>query len=403
MKERLKILHLIDDLQGGGTSEWVKELVRLTDRKRFEPVVAYLVKIPGYNYEEELRALGVPVFYLGFERLSKQVLSVGTVRTRHGMRTFLRRLYALGCLIHLPAIIRLARREGIDVFHTHLHYSFILGALAGRRLGIPVVHQVPQLKAQTRQGASWAFAAYRWLHPWVNLFFTGLSVEELVQAGGVPQEKIRRITGTVDLETVGSISADQNRIVAEFHLQDAFPILLSVGRFVPEKGHALALEVLQLLKADFPKIRLIILGEGWEFEKFKSHVSADGLSEHVVLPGYRRDLGEFYSAAHLYLRTSLIEGYNMASNAAMAYGKPVVGFETGSPSELICSDSNGILVPKADVSAMAQSVCELIRGEAKRNRLGSAGRQLVEQHWDIRKAVRLFEAAYQRLAKGVRS
>ena len=166
---KIKVLHLIDGL-GGGSEEWVKEIVRLSVGERFEYMVAGIV--PGesdpFTYGEEIENLGVKVVSLEGEESAaggtgiegeisfiKDVMAQqtgssladalwGTVKfsVRNGKMKNLT-MTALKALTLLARLSVLVRREKIDVIHAHLFYAFMFGGLAGKVLHVPVVYSVP--------------------------------------------------------------------------------------------------------------------------------------------------------------------------------------------------------------------------------------------------------------------
>ncbi|MDQ7823093.1 MAG: glycosyltransferase family 4 protein [Candidatus Eremiobacteraeota bacterium] len=398
---RIRVLHLIDILKGGGVEEWVKEISRLMPREKFEMKLCYLLESHQRVYIEELTSLGTKVTYIGLpKKISKSILSSPTLSDNPFFRSIARYGYIPYCLTLIKSLCRLAVKERIEVIHTHLHYSFITGSIVGRFLNIPVICQIPQMRSQTLKTASWSFLAYRLLKNCVSSFFTNISAEELIKYSGVSPEKIIYFKGVVDLNDIRPVKRDENPLVKEFGLQGAFPILLSIGRFVPEKGHKYAIDVAERLKVHYPAMKLFILGEGWEMNTFRSLVCERGLSDTIILPGYRRDLNYFYSLTDIYLRTYLIEGGNLSNYAASAYGNPIVGFDTKAPTETIIDGHNGFLVPTKDVEKMVACLMELASDEELRRRIGQANREFAFANLDIMSTMRLFQSEYERLSLG---
>lgn len=399
-KRRVNVLLLVDTLKGGGVEEWVKELVRLMDRERFEPTVCYLTDLrykDGASYADVIGRYA-EVYHIGFGNKLSTGKARSFLHSKSKVRPLLQWLYLPVSLSHLPALYRIVRKKKIDVIHSFMHYSLVLGAIAGRLCRIPVVYQVTESRAQLKEGRpSWLFRAMGFLEPHVDVFFTGQAREELHEAG-VPEGKIKPIRGAIDIEGLLRVPPGENPIADEFSLRGAFPVLLSVGRFTPEKGHVHALDVIKDVMKDYPDARLIILGDGWEYEKIKEMVSDLGLSGRALLPGFRADLENFYSIADIYLRTNLVETGTLSSFRAMAYGLPVVGFKNPA-GECIIEGTSGLLVPTGDSIRMAGAVKTLAKDERLRSAIGEKARAYAEENLDIRKAIRDFEGEYMRLAR----
>ena len=357
-------------------------------------------KPPGRLYQgnKGIRGQG-PLYWDSTRTCPRSILASSSLKNNTVLRSLARHSYILYCLTKLRSLYQLIVKERIEVIHTHLHYSFLMASLLGREFKIPVVCQIPQMRSQTAITAPWTFTAYKLLNRYVSSFYTNISEEELIRYGHIPKEKIQFISGVVDLEGIRPVERKDNPVLAEFGLQDAYPIVLSMGRFVPEKGHKHAIHVAERLKAAFPRPRLFIMGEGWELERYRTMVREKNLQDVIILPGYRRDLHYFYSLADIYLRTCLLEGGSLANYHAMAYGNPIVGFETKAPTETITHDVNGFLAPLGDERKMADLVMELAGNQELRQKISGESRNYAYQKLDIMQSIRTFEDDYERLCR----
>jgi glycosyltransferase involved in cell wall biosynthesis len=423
---KIKVLHLIDGLGGGGSEEWVKEIVRLSSRERFEFVVASIVRGPedSFSYREEIEKLNVKVVNLeddgtgvmggSIEREIDFIRDVmghysgsgfvdalwGTLRYAAGKKKLKTLMIAvLKALRILTKLSVMVKREKIDVLHTHLFYAYMFGGLAGKMLHVPVVYSVPAMKSQLDVTHPWVFPMFRRFGFLVNVFMTGIGKEELLDHGGVPPDKVELFHGSIDLDGIRDTSREMNPVVREYNLLDSYPILLSVGRFDPSKGHRYSLQAVKMLRDRFPSIKLIILGEGKDFDRFRDGIIDDDLiSSSVILPGFVKDPSYFYSAADIYLRTTLFEGMNRAAYLAMAYAKPMIGFDTGAPTEAIAHGRNGLLIPTGDVGSLAGAIERLAEDRELQKALGSNARSYIAEHQNISDAIGTFEKVYQKLA-----
>jgi phosphatidylinositol alpha-mannosyltransferase len=68
---------------------------------------------------------------------------------------------------------------------------------------------------------------------------------------------------------------------------------------------------------------------------------------------------------------------------AMAAGKPVVASDIEGYAGIVTHGQECLLFPRKDIGGLAQALGTLIRDPQLRNKLGSQGRQTVEQYrWD---------------------
>jgi glycosyltransferase involved in cell wall biosynthesis len=396
--KKIKVLIIVDTLKGGGCEEWVKEIARLIDKDKFEMFTTYIIDLRydnDFSYADIIKQYNCEVKYVGFlrKKLPSKKLK-NQLHSKSKVRTILQYLYLPFALVHLPKIYRLVKTKNINVIHTIMHYSFVLGVIISKICNIPIVHQVTESKSQLKEGRpSWIFHAIRILNPFVSKFFTGFPEQELITYGKVPREKIIPILGAIDVDDIVHVKFNENPIVSEFSLIGHFPVLLSVGRLTPEKGHAYSIEIVQEVIKIFPLAKLIILGDGWEYEILRGMIDKRNLSNNVILPGFRVDLNNFYSVTDIYLRTNLIETGTLSSFRAMVFGIPVVGFQNDFP-DCIINGENGFLAPKGDYSEMTKLVIELAKNNKLRKYIGEKARAYILNNLDIKVAIREFEKEY---------
>jgi glycosyltransferase involved in cell wall biosynthesis len=399
---RRRILHVLDGLAGGGSEEWVRDIVALLPRREFEFTVCYLFANVGrFQYAAELERLGAQVIYVGLRDQWFADLAPRQVLIRFALRTVRSPYYRWirPWLQHLIIFVRLwraCRRVRPDVVHCHVFHAFVHGVLAARAARVPaVLYTVPALRAQMSGRYGWVYPAYRRLGWLVDRFVTAVSVEELERDAGIPRDRITQIRGAVDFRRIRRVPREVNPVQREFHLDHAFPIILLAGRFSPEKGQAVALQAALELRASYPDLRLILLGEGEEFEAIRDLASRQGLEDTVVFPGFRTDLENFYSLADLYWRTSLIEGMNRACFLATAYGLPIVAFDTRAATEVLQDGSSALLVPPGDTSSLAAASRRILGSPEKARALGLAAAELCRRDWDIKLAIAKFAELYR--------
>jgi glycosyltransferase involved in cell wall biosynthesis len=400
------VLHIIDGLGGGGSQRWIWDIVRLTppETARYLVLTVQLDET-GSPYVDRLRRHGVyePPGASPVLRFVGSALDGAVVRLRRNPSP--PRVYP-GWLLqaYVAALRRLVaalRRFRPDLIHAHTFHGFAAALVARRLRGIPLVHSVPCLFSQmVDAGFSWMPGLYARAHPWVERFFTGASIDELVGCG-VPRTKIEPIEASVDLDAVTAAEDVRDRHTAEIRrtlgLPPAARIALSVGRLHPSKGHRLALEALPRLVARHPALHWVVLGEGDDRPILERRASALGIQAHVHLIGFREDPLPYYAAANVYLRTPVFEAENLCSYYAMATGLPVVGFDTGAPTELIPKVGHGIIVPNHDSNALAVAVDQVLSSPDRGRRKGRLGAEYCREHLDIRLTIQQFVQAYHTL------
>lgn len=173
------------------------------------------------------------------------------------------------------------------------------------------------------------------------------------------------------------------------HHQGGTPFrILYVGAMVRDKGVLDLLQALALLP-DLPAWELHLIG--------KSGAEPDTLSEidrlrnrlgekrnRVVIYGWldTQALQDMYAAADIFVLPSYWEGYGIVFLEAMAWGIPIVSYNTGAIPEVVINGKSGILVPLKDITALTSAITRLMKDKELRKHLGEEGRKFASQHND---------------------
>jgi glycosyltransferase involved in cell wall biosynthesis len=157
------------------------------------------------------------------------------------------------------------------------------------------------------------------------------------------------------------------------------PIVLYVGRLVPEKGVGVLLDAFAAVARP---ATLVLIGDGPLAAQARRSARARLLG---ALP--RDELPVAYAAAHCSVLASVAtprfqEPWGLVCNEAMHQGRPViasaaVGAVAGG---LVSDGATGLVVPARDETALADAISRLLSDDALRERLGNAARVAVSAY-----------------------
>ncbi len=155
--------------------------------------------------------------------------------------------------------------------------------------------------------------------------------------------------------------------------------LVSVGRLSVPKGYPVLLEAVALLRRRGRNVSLTLVGDGSERALLEQLINRQDLAGCVRLAGacnHDRVAG-YYGASDVFVLSSFLEGLPVVLMEAMAMGLPCVAtWITGVP-EIIENEVDGVLVPPASASAIADAVERLMDDPERARRLGTAARRKV--------------------------
>ncbi|MBI3127192.1 MAG: glycosyltransferase family 4 protein [Candidatus Tectomicrobia bacterium] len=298
----------------------------------------------------------------------------------------------------LWACYRLIRGGRFDLVHTHTSKAGILGRAAARLAGGCRVVHTPHGHVFYGYFGPWKTRLFVWaerlMARWTDAIvtLTDREAEEHLALGvGRPGQFVTIFSG---IPLPPAPPADRAARRRALGLPEDGPLVGSVGRLDPVKGHGLLIRAFARLRD--PKARLALAGDGEKRGEYEALARELGISERVHFMGWREDVDDLLGALDLFVFPSLNEGMGRAAVEAMAAGLAVVASRTGGLPEVVRDGETGLLVPPGDAEALASAMERLLARPEERRAMGEAGRRLARDYGAERMCERL-EALYARL------
>lgn len=271
-------------------------------------------------------------------------------------------------LLLIPRLRRLITRTRPDILHLHSRIGAdVMGGIAGRLAGVPVVHTRRVDNPEPR----WLAATKYRLHDRVIAISAGIA--EVLRAAGMPPTKLRVVRSAVDARPYAR-PRDRDDLAARLGPPIGDPLIGVVAQLIPRKGHAVLLDALPRLIARWPGLQVIFFGRGAEEQALRNQIAGLGLVPHVRLAGFRGDLDRLLPCLDLLVHPALMEGLGVSLLQAAAAGVPVVASRVGGIPEAVQDGETGLLVPPGDAAALATAIARLLDDAPLRKRFGAAGR-----------------------------
>lgn len=169
----------------------------------------------------------------------------------------------------------------------------------------------------------------------------------------------------------------------------AEPRLLWLRAFHAIYQPQMAVRVLAELAADFPSLRLTMIGPAYKdgaLAATQQLAHQLGVAERLEMVGYvpKAELPSWLEKGEIFLNTTRYESFGISTMEAAASGLPVVTTDVGELPYLWQHGQNALLASPDDVSAMAAAVRSLLTDSALCARLSLAARQKAEQYdWPV--------------------
>ena len=159
-------------------------------------------------------------------------------------------------------------------------------------------------------------------------------------------------------------------------------VILTVGRWVASEGYKGAddlIEAIAVLCESIPELRLAAVGGGDDLPRLRKLASDRGVADRVsFFEGLSREqIAGCYARCTIFALPSTGEGFGLVFLEAMAFGKPVVGVESGGVPDLIENAVTGLLIPSRDKQKLQEALRRLLSDSSLRDRLGRQGSAFV--------------------------
>lgn len=387
MTKTFRVLHLIEDLGSGGSERLLYTNLSRLDRQRFDGIVVYLYDRNEF-WNEPIRQLGYPVVCLR-----------------------LRSIYGLP--LGLIRLLRLLKREPVDLIHTHLFGANLLGRIAGRLHRIPVLSSLhcpdyePVLLQDNPKLTKTKLAALRILDLLSCRFadpeFLAVSKyvkQSAVQYLGIQPDRITTIYNSIDLKTFELREERHAVLREELGLAPCSPIVLCVARFNPLKGVKYLIEAVLLVKARFPDVCVLLVGAATP-EVRQSHMALAeelGVAPQIRFLGIQSDIRPYLRLCDVFVLPSLAEGLGIALVEAMAMKRACVATRVAALPEVVSEGRSGLLVNPADPPGLAAAICRLLDHPSLRAQMGEEGHRIVLERFDVDRTIGELESLYFRLS-----
>jgi glycosyltransferase involved in cell wall biosynthesis len=368
----MRILHLSSGRGFGGGERHVRELTRgLADR-------GHLVHVGARDGGELWRRLA-----------TEKTVRRHATPLRNALDAF-----------SVAKLIRIIRRERIDVLHAHYARDYPLAAAAVRWLRL--TRGVAPALFFTRHHYL-PLSKNRWYRRWLAVADGAVAVSRSVQETlcdslAWPAARIAVIPNWVDAAAFAP-KDDAASVRARFSLpRDGFFVGV-VNQLAPAKGQMEILDAAALLFHEFPQLHIAFAGAEAGGDAFTRELRARaaeiGRPQNVHFLGFVKDVPPLLAACDAVAVPSWNEGFSIGVLEAWAANVPVIASNVGGLAELIEHEKTGWLARPKSPAEFAAGLRRLMTDAALRAQLRAAGRETVTTRYTLAAALDQTEELYR--------
>jgi glycosyltransferase involved in cell wall biosynthesis len=356
---RIRVMHIVQNLNYGGMERLIANMVVLADHKRFDVHVLALQ-------------------YLG--RFSEGLQQYATLHVAPRMRRL--------SLLRPAKLAQVIREIGPDVVHTHSGV-WLKAARAARMAGVPRTIHTEHGRRSPDPLSDRLIDAIAATYSDHVVAVSPKLADHLVRRIHIPREKVCFIPNGVDTR---ASPGNATTLVRELNLAPDTHVIGSVGRLEPIKGYEVAVEAMARLNRN--DVALVVAGDGSERSRLEALADHYGVRSRTHWLGWRDNVVDLHAASTFFTMSSHSEGTSVSLLEAMASGLCPVVTNVGGNSAVLGPELQHRLVSPGDPDALAAGWENALDDATLRAADAATARRRVQQHYSIDQMVRAYERLY---------
>jgi glycosyltransferase involved in cell wall biosynthesis len=342
------------------------------------------------------------------------VPSIEQAGTRHFSIRMNRKTDPARDLLALAQLVKLFRRESFSIVHTHTPKAGVLGRIAAKLAGTPVIlHTLHGLyfdsarNSLERRILEWSeTVACRSCDRILSVNHEDIAFME--DHGICRPGQAETVVNGIDVEFF-----DSNRVSDEqvstmknaLGIGEDERVIGFVGRLAGHrKGVFDLLSAAKIVQREIPNVRFLFVGstDAGQPDAVDESIAAEyGVSETCIFAGSRdrHELRTIFKLFDVHVLPSLFEGMPRNVMEATAMAIPSIVSDVRGNREAVANDETGVVVPFGDVNVLASEIIRLLKEEDTRRRLASYCRPFAEQNFDQRIGMQKVRRVYSELLR----
>lgn len=306
--------------------------------------------------------------------------------------------------ISYRAILKIIKQQKPDIVHTHGFKTGLLGRIAAKRAGVPVI-------IHTYHGHLFHSYYNRRISKFICLLerklasvsdkIIAVSPQQAYEISNVyhiaPPHKIETIFIGIDAEDYW-VNPDPNAGLRKpFQIPENAVLIGIIGRLVKIKNHSLFIRVAQRILNKGKDVYFFIIGEGEEKKYIQKQLTEQHLLweeghagsrlSNIYFTSWISNISPALQDIDIVLLTSLNEGTPVSLMEAQLLQIPVVASNVGGVRDTLADNESGFLINDNDVDQFVEKLQLLIQDKTLRNKMGMAGKKFVEERFSKEKEV----------------
>lgn len=378
--KKIKVVHLITDLNTGGAEMMLFRLLSKMNQDRFSFSVISIGDLGPVG--RKIVQLGIPVTSLGIHPLRPNLFQ----------------------LLRLMLFLKMERTQ---ILQTWLYHADLLGIICGKLINIPrIIWNIRCSDMQFenyRPFTYWTVRMCRFFSRFVDGIivnsYQGIKVHKMM---GYDNKRMVHIPNGIDTDKFRPDPNARERICNELGIPKDNILIGLIARFDPMKDHGTFFKSADMIAKRRRDVVFILAGKGIHYKnrKLMSMVPESLKDGRVFLLGSRDDPDVLTSSFDIATSSSAFgEGFSNTIAEAMSCGIPCVVTDVGD-SALIVGEDGFVVKPRDHLGFFSACMRLIEMGEEKRRKIGEKARRRIIDNFEIRKIINKYESYYENIING---
>ncbi len=375
---KIKVLHIITELNIGGAERMLEKLVLGMDREKFENIVISMT---------DTGPLGLNIKNKGLEVIALDM--------DFGKPSFFKFL----------KLINIIKKKKPDVVQTWLYHADLMGLMAGKMAMVRKI--VWGLRCSDMEFENYGFLTGMTvklnarLSRLPDLILVNSEKGRQVHQGlGYSTPKMKMVPNGFDTNFFRPDALEKKAFRQEIGVdQNAF-IVGHVARFDPQKDFETFFRAAGIIAQKVESAVFVLAGKGVDDsnKEIKQMISNNALADNVILLGSRENIEKLYVGLDCLILSSVFgEGFSNTIAEAMSCCVPCVVTDVGDSAYIV--DDFGFVARPRDFAGLAEGVEKLSQmGIEQRQKIGVAARKRIKDNFSLEKIVDIYQDIYTKLA-----
>ena len=342
----IRVLHISSESSWRGGEQQIIYLVEESRKLGVDAIVACKV---GSEVEKYCQANNLPFESLNFS-------------SAYDLKTAFR-------------IKKICQNRKIDLVQTHTSKSHTVAVISGL-IGMNVP-QIMTRRVDFPVKDNW-FSRFKYNYSKiVRIICISDTILKITEKDIHDKSKLVSIHSGVDMDRFKDFK-NSNWLRENYGKDKSVHIVGNTSAISDQKDYYTFVNVAKRILSDRQDVHFFIVGDGPDKKEIEDYVKSEGLSDHITLTGFKKNIKEILPSFEIFLFTSKTEGLGTSVLDAMAAGVPIVTTSAGGVSEMIEHEKNGLMYPVKDEKGLTDGVLKLIKDPMLAKKLSMEAEKTVQ-------------------------